>query len=583
MRTGPKTRFLILTFAVFLLGVARSAAGRDCQDERYCAPVEVQAQVWTGPSILVTWKIYNNVPDKVIVHRAPSGSGFPAERPPAESGFLDTSAAVNTLYSYQVCAHYDDQPYCSNIAQQWLPATASTGPLPPPVFNAPEVYQDHIRVSWNKGSYVRFNVIPTVQGTRLAQQENRSGVYDHYGTISGYTYTFSVQGQASDGRWSDWSAPLQVRVNLPPKAPGNFYVEGIVPNTHYRLHWFGYRDADMFRITRGRGSVAERSWNRGVIEPLAKREHEYEFDDTDQLAPLTEYWYEICASNISHQIDPINASCVRQTIKTLAALALAPADVRAAFVPNGAQLTWTANDDTVLWYEVERRDNMEWKIISKKLERHVDGKQSFLDANLPPAPTAYGPRIVAYRVCAGNVAGRACSGIAAAEVVRDASKFAAASVMRILQITPTRYAKAFANPPQIEVTLTYAGNDPKFAAYRSDGGQWVTTNVPLTVPKPGTAKVTIPSSVFQNSNRSVDVLLNNGGSQAFGTITVMYVDPAAHAPGAGVKSLESNLGTQGTGTPRAPGAPGREAASAPKPTPPLQQQAPKSSGPLFGR
>jgi hypothetical protein len=77
--------------------------------------------------------------------------------------------------------------------------------------------------------------------------------------------------------------------------------------------------------------------------------------------------------------------------------------------------------------------------------------------------------------------------------------------MKILQVTPARYAKAFANPPQIEVTLTYSGNDPKSAAYRSDGGQWITANVPLTILKPGTAKVTIPCSVFQNSNRSVDI------------------------------------------------------------------------------
>ena len=585
---GVRCLPIILLGGLFGLTLVQSAgAGCTAAANRPCAPVNVTATIDAGPSIRVSWTLYNDPPSKVVVHRAPAGGLFPADGAtisPILAGFVqDTSAALNTPYSYRVCAHYDDEPYCSNIVQQWLPSTtASTGPLTPPVFTHHEVYQDRIRVSWNKGAYVKFNLIRTERGRRLAQEENRSGTYDFYGTISGYTYTFSVQGLTQDGRRSGWSPPLEVRVNMPPRAPGNFYVEGIVPNSQYRLHWYGYRDTDMFRITRGRGAVVEKTWDRGLIEPvLAKREREYELDDTDQLTGMTEYWYEVCSSNISHRLDPINSSCVRQSIKTLATVARAPTDVRAAFVSNGAQIAWTANDDTVLWFEVERRDSMEWKIISNKLERHRDAQQAFLDANLPRTSAALGPRTMVYRVCAGNVAGRTCSALAAAGVRRDATKTAAASVMRILQIAPTRFAKANANPPQINVTLTYSGTNAKSVAYRSDGGPWVAANanVPLSLVKPGSVTVTIPTSVFQNSARAVDVRLANDASEAIGTIAVVFVDPTAQAKEG--KALQTNLDKQSPAPSREPP---RTPDAAPKSLSPLQQQAPgKSTGSVFQR
>jgi hypothetical protein len=155
-----------------------------------------------------------------------------------------------------------------------------------------------------------------------------------------------------------------------------------------------------------------------------------------------------------------------------------------------------------------------------------------------------------------------------------------ANVFRILSISPTRYAKVNANPPQIDVILTYTGADPKFAAYRSDGGAWVTANVPLSIQKSGTAKVTIPSSVFQNSTRSVDVLLNNDQTQAFGTIAVMNVDPTVQAKE--VKALQNNLNTPSTGT--TGGTPGGMPQSTSKSTQQLAPPAPsKSSGSVFQR
>jgi len=107
----------------------------------------------------------------------------------------------------------------------------------------------------------------------------------------------------------------------------------------------------------------------------------------------------------------------------------------------------------------------------------------------------------------------------------------------------------------------------------------VTANVPLALVKPGIAKVTIPSSVFQNSARSVDVLLKHDESQDVGTIAVVLVDPMAQ--GKEDKALETNLDERSPVPFREPP---RPPDAAPKSVPQLQQQAPgKSTGPVFHR
>lgn len=532
---------------IFVFGsmvASLDAAMADCTAELYrpCEPVEVTASVDVGPSIRVTWTLYNDPPSKLVVYRTPNGGPFTSEGAiivPTLVGFMrDNSVALNTHYTYQVCAVYDDSPYCSAGVQQWLPATAGGGGvLNPPVFGPPQVNRGHIRVSWNKGEYVKFNL----RGDSLGQVENQSGIYDYYGSLSGRTYTFWVQGRTQDGRWSPWSPPQTIHVNIPPKAPERFYVEGIVPNTHYRLHWRGDREAEAYRITRGRGPSREKTWYKRITESVPERERPHEFDDTDQLAPFTEYWYELCALNVSQVVDPVNASCVRETIKTHPDIAAAPTDVRVNFVANGAEVTWTGNDDTVIWFEVERRGSSGWKLISKKLIRRADGKQSYLDTESPRNLAALDPSLVPYRVCAGNVIGRSCSRQATARVVRDVGKFAVGSVMRIRQVQPLRYAKAHANPTTINVTLVYSGANAKYVSYRSDAGPWVSANenVPLSLVEPGKLTVMIPSSVFQNSARSVDVRLANEGSEDIGTIQVVLVDPTSQVKDS--KGLRTNV------------------------------------------
>ncbi len=485
-----KTGCFLAIVAVWGLMSVRLVAAAECQDAHFCAPLEVQATVAGGPSVLVTWKIYNNYPDKVIIHRAPSGSDFPIERPPLESGFADTSAEVNVLYSYRVCAHYDDEPYCSNIVQQWLPAPTASGQ--------------------GTGGSTGANV-PSPDQIPYAKDARAENISP---TLVQISWTFAGPATSSIVRF--------VRVQ--------------------RYNYYGPSDV--------RGSMT-RQWElpRGTTSLR---------DETVQ--PFREYSYEVC---LQYEWQGGLACSPSHTgrFRTLVAIAGAPTDVRAAFVSNGVHINWTANDETVLWFEVERQEHLDWKVISPKIATRRD--TYFTDTNPPPPQSAALPRILVYRVCAGNVAGRACSGPAGAEKLPTPGE-ALVNTLRILQVVPSRFAKAHANPPMIEVFLTYSGSDPMGDwAYRNDGGAWVTVRRPPMILKPGTAQVTIPSSVFQNSARSVDVLLNNGQSQAIGTIAVMNVDPTVQVP-----SREP---------PRPPDA-------APKSVPPLQQQAPgKSTGPVFPR
>lgn len=186
-----------------------------------------------------------------------------------------------------------------------------------------------------------------------------------------------------------------------------------------------------------------------------------------------------------------------------------------------------------------------------------------------------------YRVCAVNQTGRACS--EAVEVMarrpseQQLSGKPIANVFRMLSITPSVYGKANANPAQIVVTLRYTGGYPELAAYRSDDGAWVNTSA--WVVNEGTARVVIPSSVFQNSSRSVEVKLGTASGEAVGTIAVMLYDPSAQPKNG--KTLETTLQKGGPGT--AKESP-RTAEPPPKNIPALQQPVPgKGAESLFQR
>ncbi len=132
-----------ITVAAMLLVTCGVAAASDCDattSPDFCQPAQVQAFAAAG-GIEIRWILLDEVlPNAIVIYRQAAGTAgpTPGSRPlvtfPNSGGgsALDTTAQVNTLYRYWVCAVWDNQgQVCAAHVDQGLPGGTPPGPGPP--------------------------------------------------------------------------------------------------------------------------------------------------------------------------------------------------------------------------------------------------------------------------------------------------------------------------------------------------------------------------------------------------------------------------------------------------------------------
>ena len=130
----------VAAMSLLTCGVANASDCDATTSPDYCQPVQIRASAAVG-GIEIRWSLLDEVlPNAIVIYRQAAGTAgpTPGSRPLVSfqnsggGSALDTTAQVNTLYRYWVCAVWDNQgQVCAPHVEQGLPGGPPPGPGPP--------------------------------------------------------------------------------------------------------------------------------------------------------------------------------------------------------------------------------------------------------------------------------------------------------------------------------------------------------------------------------------------------------------------------------------------------------------------